>query len=207
MDRKFSGGSDLGFDTVEETNAGDDVGEEAGAVEEPPAFGGGLHELEDHRQAGDAGAVAFGLAMPQSHRGERAFDGVGRPQVQPVLRREVIEGQQLVSIFLKHSVALGYLARKFPRRCRRLGRLRAGRRHPDFMQFLFGCRLQAFGQLIQHIGRLVHPAALFAGRRTDLLQRLPEPERPVADGQFGVSFRPRRCTSTSNACHDCSLSR
>jgi hypothetical protein len=30
--------------------------------------------------------------VPQADRGERALDGVGRPQVLPVLGREVVEG-------------------------------------------------------------------------------------------------------------------
>ena len=47
----------MGFDSVDELNSLDDVGEVLGAVEQPPFLGGGLHQLEDHRQAGGAAAV------------------------------------------------------------------------------------------------------------------------------------------------------
>ncbi len=40
------------------------------------------------------------------------------------------------------------------------------------------------GHLIEYIGALVHPAALFAGPTVDLTQRFPETKRAVADGQF-----------------------
>ena len=82
----------MGFDTVDELNSLDDVVEQLEAVEQPPSLGGGLHELEDHRQARGAAAAALGPSMPQPDRGERALDGVGRSQVLPVLGREVIEG-------------------------------------------------------------------------------------------------------------------
>src|SRR3954447_2110973 len=49
---------------------------------------------------------------------------------------------------------------------------------------IFGCRLDRLRQLVQDVGRLVHRAALMPGRGPDLLERLPEAERPVAGGQF-----------------------
>jgi hypothetical protein len=83
----------LGFESVLEGNAGDDVWQQFCAVQGSPAFRRRLHEPIDHRQARFSRAVAFGLAMPLAHRGERALDRVRRAQVQPVLSWEVIERQ------------------------------------------------------------------------------------------------------------------
>ena len=83
------------MDTIGELNSGQDIGQAIGAVEQSPFLPSGLHELEDHRQARDPRAVAFRTTMPQPHRGKRAFDGIGRPQMNPMLRREVVKRQQL----------------------------------------------------------------------------------------------------------------
>ena len=105
----------MGFDSVDELNSSDYVGDVLGAVEQPPALGGGLHQFEDHRQAGRTAAAPLGPAMPQSHRSERALDGVGRSQMLPVLGGEVVEGEQLArgpvpryltSVFLANPVAV-----------------------------------------------------------------------------------------------------
>ena len=114
--------------------------------------------------------------MSQANRGEDAFDGVGRPQVNPVFGREVIERQQHVAIFLQTLHGLGVLgAISFQEGVEGLISSGAGRHHPDLMQLLFGCRLQACGQLIEHIGRLVDPTALFSGTGKHLRQGFPEP--------------------------------
>ena len=54
------------------------------------------------------------------------------------------------------------------------------------MQLLFGLGLQSLGQLVEHVGRLVDPAALLARGGIDLRQRLPEAQRSVAGGQLGI---------------------
>jgi hypothetical protein len=41
------------------------------------------------------------------------------------------------------------------------------------MQLLLGLGLQALGELVEHVGRLVHPAALLPRRGIDLAERLP----------------------------------
>ena len=46
--------------------------------------------------------------------------------------------------------------------------------HPDLVQVGFRFRLQILGQLVQHICRLVYPAALLARRAKHLGQRFPE---------------------------------
>lgn len=73
----------MGFDSVDELNSLDAVGEVLGAVEQPPSLGGGLHEFEDHRQAGGAAATAVGPPVSQSHRSERALN-----QIQSGLREQ-----------------------------------------------------------------------------------------------------------------------
>src|SRR5262249_34398266 len=47
-------------------------------------------------------------------------------------------------------------------------------------------------QLVQHVGRLMHPAPLLARRRPDLPHRLPEPQRPIADRQLRLDRQPPR---------------
>jgi len=49
------------------------------------------------------------------------------------------------------------------------------------VQRAFGAGLQALGQLVEHVGKLVTPAALLASLGPDLTGRGPEPQRTVAD--------------------------
>ena len=65
VDERVSGGGGLEFETVDELNSGNHVGQELGAIEEPPFLGRGLHQFEDHREARHAGAVALGSPMSQ----------------------------------------------------------------------------------------------------------------------------------------------
>src|ERR1700746_66447 len=51
----------------------------------------------------------------------------------------------------------------------------------------FDCWL--FGSF-QHIGGLVHPAALAAGRGPHFLDRLPEAERAISDRELGPDRKP-----------------
>ena len=53
-----------------------------------------------------------------------------------------------------------------------------------------GLRLLALRQLVQDVGGLVHPAALPAGLRPHLAERLPEAERAVGDGELGRDRQP-----------------
>ena len=54
---------------------------------------------------------------------------------------------------------------------------------PDLLQRAFGFRLLALRQLGEHVGSLVHPAALLARYRPDLTGSFPEPERAVGNDQ------------------------
>jgi class 3 adenylate cyclase len=53
----------------------------------------GLKQFEDHRECRLVGQAALRSDGAVAHGGEGAFDGVGRPQVFPVLGREVVERQ------------------------------------------------------------------------------------------------------------------
>jgi len=64
------------------------------------------------------------------------------------------------------------------------------RRTHDLVQLLFGPGLPAPGQLIQHVGDLVLPAALFLRFWKDAAQRRPEAEVAIADGQNGGGHAP-----------------
>src|SRR5215207_11367516 len=65
-------------------------------------------------------------------------------------------------------------------------RVLLGLRHPDLLQRPLGFRLLALRQLVQHIGGLVHPAALAARLRPDLFNRLSESKRAIGDRELGA---------------------
>ena len=54
--------------------------------------------LERHRQAGGAGAGAFGDLSAELHGREGRFDGVGRSQMDPVVGRVVVELEQHIEV-------------------------------------------------------------------------------------------------------------
>ena len=60
----------------------------------------------------------------------------------------------------------------------------------NVLQISLGLFVQRFGHGTQHVRRLVDPAFLLARFGKDLAQRRPEPERSVADGQFGRHREP-----------------
>ena len=97
---------------------------------------------------------------------EGRFDHVRRPQMHPVLGREVVEREQCFPVFGK---ALGGL-RIFRLVGQQEGvesvlRLAAGLGHPDRLQAAFGFALHRTRQIVQHIGHLMDPVALLAGFR------------------------------------------
>ena len=102
---------------------------------------------------------------PMPNGGEHALDRVGRAQMIPVLGRDVIKDQQRLPILGQAGYRLlvfgGILVGE--RRDGRLGR-RAVRRRPDLAQVGLGGGLHGLGQLVEHVGRLVHRAALVLGR-------------------------------------------
>src|ERR1700730_12624828 len=114
------------------------------AIETTPSFLCALDQFEDHRERGPVRQTALRSDCAVAHGGEGAFDGVGRPQVFPVLGREVVKSEQRVSILAQ---AVGRLL-VFQRVAldegveRQLGGdLRFG--HPYLLQRAFGFRLLA----------------------------------------------------------------
>ena len=175
------------LDSVGELYTEDDFRQLVVTVEATPAFLGGLGELEDHGERGLVRETSFGAHRAVADGRERAFDDVGRAQMLPVLGGEVVEGEQRVAIL---GQALDRLvvfdAPGLDEGVERHERILLGLGHPDLLQRPLGFRLLALRQLVQHIGGLVHPAALAAGLRPHFLDRLPEAERPVGDRELGT---------------------
>ena len=63
------------------------------AIETTPAFLRGLKQFEDHRERRPVGQATLRSDRAVAHGSEGAFNGVGRPQVFPMLGREVVERQ------------------------------------------------------------------------------------------------------------------
>src|SRR5674476_661780 len=120
-----------------------------------------------------------------ANRREYTFDGVRRPQVIPMLGREVEEGQQRFAV-LRQAVdrlvmfRLVFLGEDIDRY---LGQS-AARRQVNFAQILLHVRLHRQRDLVQHVRGLMHPAALMRRSGKDLIERLPEAERTVTNGDF-----------------------
>jgi hypothetical protein len=68
------------------------------AIETTAAFLRGLEQFECHRERGPVRQATLRSDRAMAHGGEGAFDGIGRSQVFSVLGREVVEGEQYVSI-------------------------------------------------------------------------------------------------------------
>ena len=100
----------------------------------------------------------------------------------PVLGGKVEEGEQSFPIFCQAGDRFLVLGAVFVGEHvdRRLGR-RAGWRAVDFTKVCFHVGLDREGDLVQHIGGLMDPTSLMPGAGKDLLDCLPEAERPVAD--------------------------
>ena len=98
---------------------------------------------------------------------------------------KVVEGEQWDAIFaeaLDSLLVLEAVALDEAIECS-LGVL-PGLRHPDVLQRTLGLCLQALGQLVQDIRRLVHPAALRICLRPHLIDRFPEAKRAIGDGEL-----------------------
>ncbi len=77
-------GEDLPFEEGED---------QSGGIEFAPVLGRGMGELEHHHQAGLPVSIPLGASVTQANGREGAFNGVGGPQVSPMLRWEVVEGE------------------------------------------------------------------------------------------------------------------
>ena len=86
------------LDAVAECDALDDFRQLVLALQPAPGPGRRHHQLEHHQPGGVLRQRALRADGPVPDRGEHALDRVGRPQVIPVLGREVVERQQRVLV-------------------------------------------------------------------------------------------------------------
>jgi hypothetical protein len=63
------------------------------AIETTPAFVRSLEQFKDHRERCPVGQASLRSDRAVAHGSEGAFNGIGGPQVLPVLGREVVERQ------------------------------------------------------------------------------------------------------------------
>src|SRR5919206_2796077 len=88
----------LDLDAVAEPDTLDDLRQLVLALQATPCLGSGHDELEDHQAGSVLRQRAFAPDRPVPDGGKHALDGVGGSQVVPVLRREVVEGEQRVAV-------------------------------------------------------------------------------------------------------------
>src|SRR6201993_1773929 len=109
----------------------------------------------------------------------------------PVLGGEVEEGEQHFPVFGQTGDRLVMLCIVFYSEhvdcC--LGR-RAGWRAVNLAKIDLHVDLDREGDLVQYVGGLVNPTPLVSGARKDLLDRLPEAERAVADREVRRNLEP-----------------
>src|SRR5258705_13609663 len=100
----------------------------------------------------------------------------------PVLGRKVVERQQRIAVLdqaIDRSLVFDLVG--FDKGFQCLNGILLGLGHPDLLQRTLGLGVQALRHLVQDVRGLVHPAALLAGCRPHLAERLPEPERAIGD--------------------------
>ena len=101
---------------------------------------------------------------------------------------EVVESQQFIPIL---DQAFGRLRifrlEGFDEQIERSMGILAGLGLPDVVKHLLSLGLGALGEVIEHIARFMHPAALLARGWKNLFQCRPEPHGPVTGGQLRSS--------------------
>ncbi len=130
------------------------------------------------------------LHRPQPDGRKRRLDRVGRAQMLPVCGREIVKGEQLLSIpgQARHRLRILCLVRgNAPSKC--LLGMRSAVGLPDLVQCRFHRAMQRLRQFVQYIDRLVHPAALRTGRGRP---RPGPPESPSRRPPQPVSAPPQR---------------
>jgi hypothetical protein len=123
------------------------------AIEAPPGLLRGVDQPEHHGERSLVREASLQPNRPVPHGGESAFDGVCGSQVVPVLGREVVEGEQRLSIFPQAFGDLvvfdGIGLDEGVERC--FGVLPC-LGHRDLLQCTLGFRVLALGQLIANVG-------------------------------------------------------
>jgi hypothetical protein len=193
---------------VVELYSKEDFRQEAVAFEAASALLSSLRELEDHRQRGFVGEATLRSGRAMANGGKRAFDRVCGPRVFPMLGGKVVEGEQRVTIFGK---ALGCF---FAFAAVGLDEdVESGfggapcLRHPDVVQRTLNLAVQAVGQLVEHVGGLVHPTTLRSRVRQIYSIAFQKPSAPSPTASCGPLASPRRFRSSKRSPQDCALSR
>src|SRR5579872_6205476 len=119
------------------------------------------------------------------HGGEHALNRVRGAQVVPMLGGKVEEGEQRLPVLGQAGHRLVVLDPVL------LGEgvdgyfgFRSGWCTVDFAEVGLHVDLDRGSDLVEHVDDFVHPTALVAGDREDLLERLPQAETAVANGKL-----------------------
>ena len=131
--------------------------------------------------------------MPRADRREGfrfGWSSVGAP----MLRREVVEGHEDVSILGEAAASRLVLGTVLLQEVvEGLGRHLPGLGQPDLVKGALSRRLESPRHLVEHVGRLVNPAPLLLRRGVDLPQCGPEKDSPV-NGTSATVFRLTDCS-------------
>ena len=136
----------------------------------------------DHGEARDSAATSFCLARSMLDRREGGLDGVRRSKMDPMLSREVVEGEHGITIFgeaVGCLRVLGFIQTEESIEC--FVGFDAGLGLPNLVEMRLGTALDRLWQPVQDIRSLVHPTALLSGFGEDLRERRPEAQGAVTD--------------------------
>jgi hypothetical protein len=146
-------------------------------------------------------ACREGLSIEKHNTGTRSTENYGRvlvnfirrSDVHPVLGWKVVKSRQCLPVF--HQRLYRFRILRFvvdDEAVKRTMRVFPASRHPDVLKCGFGLGLLTLGQLVQHVGRLVNPAALPSGMAKYLRQRFPETQGAIADRQLRINLQTAR---------------
>jgi len=152
----------------------------------PPAFLGAQTKLVNHGQHRVSCHTVLGLIGAVANRAECGLDRIRGAQMDPVLGREIVKGQQAVAVLLQALSRLRILGLiGGDKAIERPPGVFPGLGHPDLVQGGLRFGLHRLRQGIENILGLVHPAALMSGPRINLIERRPEPQCAIAHCQLG----------------------
>ena len=126
-------------------------------------------------------------------RREHALDGIARAQMVPMLGREVVEGQQRLAILGQAGDGLVVLVARIWRGSVSIASsaVGAGLGRPNLAKVCLRCWAAPISaSLFNTLAVLCTQQRWCRVAAKDLLQRLPEAERAVADGQFRRTVEP-----------------
>jgi hypothetical protein len=74
------------------------IGQQCSVIHFPSFCPRRFGQLEQHRRECDTRTVAAGFLLLVLDRGDYALDGIGSPQMDSMLGREVVEGEEYVAV-------------------------------------------------------------------------------------------------------------